>query len=49
MTELEDPIGGTYDNLIGGGWDQPPPADFRYNYETGIELPPVRQADNTEV
>ncbi|MDD6873095.1 MAG: hypothetical protein PUD68_09705 [Clostridiales bacterium] len=41
MTELEDPIG--------GGWDQPPPADFRYNYETGIELPPVRQADNTEV
>lgn len=41
VTELEDPIG--------GGWDQPAPADFRYNYETGIELPPVRQADNTEV
>lgn len=33
VRELEDPLGGAYDNLVGGLWDQPTPANFVYSYD----------------
>ncbi len=31
--KLEDPLGGDYDNLIGGNWDLPIPEDFLNNFD----------------
>ncbi|HIU67506.1 MAG TPA: hypothetical protein IAC64_08465 [Candidatus Caccomorpha excrementavium] len=33
VTEMEDPLGGAYDNLIGGLFDEPAPADFVYDID----------------
>ena len=33
VTEIEDPLGGAYDNLIGGLFDEPAPADFVYDID----------------
>ncbi len=33
VRELDDPLGGAYDNLVGGLWDQPTPEDFVYSYD----------------
>ncbi len=35
VRELEDPLGGAFDNLIGGLYDQPAPDWFSYSYEDG--------------
>lgn len=44
--ELEDVLGGAYDNLIGGLWDQPAPEDFKYDYENGMHC--VLPVENPE-
>lgn len=33
VQDLPDPMGGAYDNLIGGLWNEPEPEDFHYSYD----------------
>ena len=49
VRELPDPLGGAYDNLIGGNWDRPAPGNFQYSYDYGPRFETVEQVDNIEI